>query len=487
MTGAEAGPTPHRKEVALHALVLTAVLVTLLVFYDDLLTLSFDELCNLGSCIAVACIASSVRVAPRGHLSASSVYVIVFCLFHFGLTMPLGLGIEPSEQIAGFTRSWIHRPETLEAILLASLAVLCCTIASSLVLLLRQRTPAHRAPSPPHPNLAPLGALLLTFWVVVWFALVVQVGGWRALFGSYNELLDLTADTPLHWPFLGIGLALTWVTAGANGPAKWLGFFVFGLYAVIAFPLGLRSTVLFPLSAALVVAARRGIRISGPLSLTLIAVVLALSTAAKDVRQRGLQRLDDPTFNVNPFDGLMELGSSLRPVVEVLTWEHAGDRRLEGSSYWAPIERAFERILPHAVRRDARKDERLMNVLVLERVGAIGFSPVAEAHYNFGPWGVLCVLFLIGIVLGILDAWPATPIHLCLTGAILLPLLINVRNSFTPIPAHLFVGTLSTALVFFVIGPHHNRKRSSRTTPLVSSLSPSAPQPKPEPSPRASR
>src|SRR5690606_9627371 len=85
MTGAEAGPTPHRKEVALHALVLTAVLVTLLVFYDDLLTLSFDELCNLGSCIAVACIASSVRVAPRGHLSASSVYVIVFCLFHFGL------------------------------------------------------------------------------------------------------------------------------------------------------------------------------------------------------------------------------------------------------------------------------------------------------------------------------------------------------------------------------------------------------------------
>lgn len=488
-------PSPQRRaEVALVLLILTAALTTLLALYDDLLTVSLTDLCKLGTGIALLCIAGSARVAPLRHLSASSVYIIIFCLFHFGLIASLAIGVEPSEPLADSVRLWIHRPETLEAVLLASLGVLSCTIAACLVLLFRKRAAisVHSTSPPPHPHLAPLGAALLTFWVIVWFSLIVHVGGWKALFGSYGDVLELTSDTPLHWVYLGIGLGLTLVAAGPPGLSRRIGWFAFGVFALVAFPLGLRGMVLFPLSAALVIAARRGTKVSGSMSLVLVAAVLALSAAAKEVRQSGLNRYDDFSFSLNPFDGLMELGSSLRPVVEVLTWEHAGDSRLGGASYWAPIERGLGRVLPGAFRRDAHKDERLMNVLVMERVGAIGFSPVAEAHYNFGPSGVLCVMFLIGIVLGMLDTWPATPLYLCLTGVVLVPLLINVRNSFTPVPAHIFVSTVATLLLFFVIGPEQSRNRPAPRAepsrpPVAPRPTPPTPRSHPDASPRAAR
>lgn len=451
-----------RQRLAWIILGLVTVSATLLAFYEDLLAFSFVDVCNLGTAVAALCIAASVRVAPHGHLSASSVYLIVFSLFHFGLTTPLGIGVEPSDRIEHAIRSWIHRPETIEAVVLASLAASSCVLGSSLVLFFRRNTPETREPttSPSSHHLALLGAALLTFWVVAWFAVIINVGGWKALVGSYGDLLELTSETPLHWVYLGIGLGLSLVAAGPRGTARRLGFGMFGLFAVVAFPLGLRGEVLFPLSAALVVAARRGIRISGYLSLVLVAAVLAFSAAAKDVRQIGLERFDESELSLDPFDGLMELGSSLRPVVEVITWQHSGDDRLGGASYWAPVERALSLVLPGASRRAARDDERLMNVVVLERVGPIGFSPVAEAHYNFGRWGVIFVLLVTGGILGAMDAWPARTTYLCLTGAVLVPLLNNVRNAFTPVPAQLFVGLSLTALLVFVIGPQRSGRRA---------------------------
>jgi len=81
-----------------------------------------------------------------------------------------------------------------------------------------------------------------------------------------------------------------------------------------------------------------------------------------------------------------------------------------------------------------------MNVLVQERVGPIGFSPIAEAYRNFGMFGIVFVLLGIGLLVGWMDRWPSNDFRNAILGVILLELLINVRNAFTATPSHLIIG-----------------------------------------------
>jgi uncharacterized membrane protein YoaK (UPF0700 family) len=83
-----------------------------------------------------------------------------------------------------------------------------------------------------------------------------------------------------------------------------------------------------------------------------------------------------------------------------------------------------------------------MNVLVLDRIGAIGFSPVAEAYRNFGPVGVVIVLGLFGMALGTIDAIRDRRRAVLAIATLYPPLLINIRNSFVSVPAQCAAGIL---------------------------------------------
>jgi prepilin signal peptidase PulO-like enzyme (type II secretory pathway) len=92
------------------------------------------------------------------------------------------------------------------------------------------------------------------------------------------------------------------------------------------------------------------------------------------------------------------------------------------------------------VRIPAEHDDRIMNILISRRVGPIGFSPVAEAYRNFGDAGPFLVMMLVGIILALLDRRPRTAESQLAVAVVMIPLLINVRNSFVPIPAQLVMG-----------------------------------------------
>ena len=89
-------------------------------------------------------------------------------------------------------------------------------------------------------------------------------------------------------------------------------------------------------------------------------------------------------LDLHMFDAFAEMGGSLHPVEKVVRWRAEGDPLEMGASYWAPIERGAARVLPGLQTSVAEDDMRIMNVLVTDRVGPIGFSPVAEAYRNFG-------------------------------------------------------------------------------------------------------
>ena len=103
-------------------------------------------------------------------------------------------------------------------------------------------------------------------------------------------------------------------------------------------------------------------------------------------------------------------------------------------------------------RAAAEDDFRIMNVLVLERIGAIGFSPVAEAYRNFGAIGVVVLLGLLGIVMGTIDTIRDPGKAVLVIATVYIPLLINVRNSFVSVPAQCVVGLL---IVIVVAISHH--------------------------------
>jgi hypothetical protein len=148
------------------------------------------------------------------------------------------------------------------------------------------------------------------------------------------------------------------------------------------------------------------------------------------------------------FDAFVEMGGSLHPVEKVVRWQTEGEAFELGASYWAPIERAAARILPGLRAAAAEDDMRIMNVLVTDRVGPIGFSPVAEAYRNFGPPGVILVLWIFGALLARLDGIADRRFAILAIATLYVPLLVNVRNSFVAVPLQCALGVLFVLAVY---------------------------------------
>ena len=83
----------------------------------------------------------------------------------------------------------------------------------------------------------------------------------------------------------------------------------------------------------------------------------------------------------------------------------------------------------------------MFNVEIANRVGQIGGSPVAEAFHNFGTVGVVLFMAVLGALLVRLERRSDAVV-----GVVLLPLLIQVRNSFAPVPVQIGIGLLLVAL-----------------------------------------
>jgi hypothetical protein len=181
----------------------------------------------------------------------------------------------------------------------------------------------------------------------------------------------------------------------------------------------------------------------------LIAIVVGLFAIAmlREVRAVGLGSTDGLQAGGNAFDGLTELGGTLRSVSEVVLWSQLGEQQINGASYWAPVDRAACAVVPDGHCVPAYDDDRLMNVLVQQRVGAIGFSPIAEGFRNFGWSGVVVVMALIGILLGALDQLRPSMSSQAIVGVVLVELFINVRNAFVPVPSHIIGGLIFVLLI----------------------------------------
>jgi hypothetical protein len=278
----------------------------------------------------------------------------------------------------------------------------------------------------------------------LWCGVVVTTGGTAGFFASYAEYLQMTTEysgtLTLVWLALGCGIVMS--VTGRRGWLRTTAVIAFGGLALVALPLGLRGEILFPSIAALVALARAGRGLSVVRAGGFALALLVLIPVVREVRTTGLQGLRHAIRELRLVDAFVEMGGSLHPVEKVVRWREEGDPLGRGSSYWAPIERAAARVLPGIRSGAAEDDLRIMNVLVMDRVGAIGFSPVAEAFRNFGALGVVVVLGLLGAALAGLDVIADRRIAVLAIATMYVPLLTNVRNSFVSLPAQCAAGIL---------------------------------------------
>ena len=411
--------------------------------------------------IAVTSVAvTGSLVVLTGVWSATAVYAGVFWCFHFGLIVTLASGYISIIDLPLGDQSWVVGPFSGDAAVLALAGALAFASGACFVYWRRGTFESERnrrlGPTAIAHPYGVVGSVLVFGSIAGWCLVVLAARGLTGFFASYEEFRQMTAEFSTSLGIVSPALACGIVMA-VTGKAGWhrtSAIVAFVCFALVALPIGLRTEVMFPAVAAIVALARCGKSFSWVKAGAVGVALLLLIPLVREVRTLGVSAL--PQALVSPrFDALVEMGESLRPVEQVVRWHAEGEPYQHGDSYWAPFERAGARVLPGVKPMAADNDLRLMNVLVLDRIGAIGFSPVAEAYRNFGPMGVVIVLGLLGMALGAIDTIRDRRRAVLAIATLYPPLLINIRNSFVSVPAQCAAGilvVLAAAAVRHVVG-----------------------------------
>ncbi len=386
--------------------------------------------------------------------TASGLYWVALTAFHFGAAIPFALGVEPPGRFARETGiyRWIDTDFTSQAVLVS-------LVGCSAFLVGRHHALARRQPDRSAPDSRPpsalreeqtfgrAGVLLLCLGAGSWLLGVLDLGGVRILTSSYGDYLTSTEAAAFGFQYLAISLGLVFVAASSRAVPSLLGLCLFASFAAVAPPLGLRGEVMFPTAALVWIRARRVAPMRNRTVVLAVGAFLLASATIREVRMVGLRETTSEHLSAGSvLVGSLELGATLRPVAECIRWRAEGDALLLGASYWAPFERMVTRVVPVTSRLPGNQDMRLQNNVVRERSGTIGFSVIAEAYRNFGLAGAGFVLGFIGFLMGTFDTTPPTARALAVCGAIFVPLLIHVRNDFTPTPAHILAGFVCVAI-----------------------------------------
>lgn len=383
------------------------------------------------------CLYLNIRYSVRGLWSASSIFIVIFWCFHFGviLSNAAGLNIASATGNDIFWR-WIDSPYYTHAEGLALLGIAAFTF---ITLLRSNKYPEeeeediteHLSESPYYRPLTVLGYALLLGGISGWFYIMLSMGGVSALFAGYAFYLRFIENYPListiYWA-IGVGLAMLGVINDWKKIRP--GILIFVGWSLIAFVMGLRGEVLYPASAFLVTYSRQTRLPQSPWLLVIPVILLSLISFVRVYRVD--EQVNSESFN--PIYGLLELGGSLQTVVIAEDWVHNGtDHFHYGETIWAPFDRLLDRVILNN-RADGGKDMRLMNVAMSERNGPYGFSPIAEGYINMGATGVVILMMLLSILLNYFDTRPVGILTDPLTGGITFILFTFVRNSFSHIP-----------------------------------------------------
>lgn len=428
-------------------LVSPTVVALTLILRSSLLELPFEVLTAVCVVLALSALAATVSVSRLKLWAAASCYLLVFIVFHFGVAILTASNQSVPAFMSGYTQSWFNAFGAVpEALYLSALACWCFTTGCA------WRAGDNGGKSTPSAGVTKaagiLGSTLVITGTTILFgylamtmpSLILGAGGSQAFWAHVEGSTVALIANPLII-YGSILLAISERSALRTVAVVLL--IAFGLWALAV---GARTAIMYPVLAMLVVAARRRPRM--PSSAAAVVVFMAGLAVVAFVGQARLQGGYEQQASLDPRVALAEMGSSLRPVVEVVTYRRMNNEPLMyGQTYISFGVRSVEGALG-LPRPDGLTDPRIAGNEFRGRLDGyqIGYSAVAEAFRNWGTAGVVIVFIGFGALLGHLDRRRSTsPYSDFAVGVVFYVLTYHVRQPSVSILANVAIALLVAA------------------------------------------
>lgn len=400
------------------------------------------------------------RVLRYDWLSPAVVYAGILWAFHFGLVFPVSLIPAILDDTPFWAVEWLYTPETTLAVTMSLLFMTCFILGTSLF------------PSVPRTAMNSARrdvATLVLGWLLIaggWglFLFEVSYRGMTVFLLPYESFFPVSNTFAYSLYLIGYGLVLHLSAGMKLRDVLVISIFFYFPLVMLMIMLGSRTSAMFSLVVLAVILAKRGFKLNTLTLLIFVLFSLALIGTTRELRRFGIGVFVSGQSDLaiqSPITGLSELGGSLRPVYASIDYLKFSDYSY-GETYLYPFFRQIARLAGESA-GTVETDRRFIAMHINLIYGAIGYSTVAEAYINGGIIGVILFSFLWGVILRILDLRARDSVSIGFLGGVLLPMLINIRNSFIYVPAWIFmvVCVLTIAVILRGVQKQPSLKESS--------------------------
>ncbi|WP_395657308.1 O-antigen polysaccharide polymerase Wzy [Nocardioides sp.] len=385
---------------------------------------------GVGLAVALMSLIAVGSSIEGGFWSIPQTCLLTLCIFHAGALVEF-LHSDTPAFLGG--QRLLRMPEMPTAVYLSSVGI--SAFATFAILGYPKDRKESSSPSDVQvrQSVSVVGGVTLVLGCALWFGFARRAG--LGVGSNYSDYLESVSGTPVPLFYQLINLALPLAMVRYRTRLNLLVWLVYCLFAVVAFPLGLRGEVLFP---AVVAAAVIGLQRPMPSWRQSTAVVLLLLVPIAVVAQTRLtaEQRSTTSISVDPLRGVYEMGGTLYVVAETVRWHQTEEEPFyHGRTYVAPLRDSGKRFVLRDKNYDPSRDMDYMATQVITRVGYFGGSVIAEAYDNFGRTGVIAVMALFGAALGRLSG-RAKGSAGALFGAIAAAVMFQqlVRNAFESAP-----------------------------------------------------
>jgi hypothetical protein len=378
-------------------------------------------------------------------LSASGAYLLLFWIFHCGMTFTAVLVPSVLDSIEEYELEWFSWPNVRLSMLLSVIGAAGFVFG---VGLLQHRSFRYRPAGPiqPEPALYWCGWVTMIAGLFGTLAVLAVSGGPEIFSMTYLEFRRTVLEpTNLQSVVDFSQLGCLMVICGATDRLwKWPLILWTVTIGVPMLLLGMRGETLIPMVTFAVVLMYRGVRFR-PSVLALAALVtMVVIPAVRIFRDVGFSNRSAVNWTeFTPLDTFVELGGSLRSTKAYVDWIEDGDPLLLGLSYWAPFDRqVLTRVIPGRERIEVGDDERVPLRLMDTREGAVGGSSTGEAYYNFGSVGPFLFFTFVGLLFGILERWArwTTTYGCAIMGSMMFLFFVNIRSDWLAVPSQIVLA-----------------------------------------------
>jgi hypothetical protein len=415
--------------------------------------------------------------------SAPMVYLSLLGLFHLGLIVPWALGIYDISRIPSFTPYGLSH-----SIALIDYSIVAFHIGMILALSGKKHAifQSQSVTETEDKNVYFGGCALMVAGIAIFIVGLIGLDPLGYFRLTYSETYRLRAESDPRLFGSGMTVAFIGLSIAAAGASRrrfrvvtivgavWLGSLMY---------LGFRGPTVIAALIVYIIARKKGLRISPPVSIAAAALLLVILPVLHETRELPLNdRLAHLSLNnFNILDTPAEMGVSIRPLVETVDLLGPRDFRM-GRTYWL----AIKGILPNlAIRWEAPSTAADINLppshwitatvdpWTYKNYGGMGFSAIAEPYMNFGLLGVLIYFFSLAFFLIYLEKISIRSAYALAAWALILgPLLWTTRNDFTNFfrPAVWGLLTLAAMKLFSEGYSKFFKKRDPRLSKLNPTL-----------------